>query len=85
MYDASEYGGDLRYAIYKERERELLMEEFRYYDIVRNGYVRQELLGKHKTLTDQDMIDGALFISIDLKEFSKNPKMTQNIYWKARL
>lgn len=85
VYNASEYGGDLRYAIYKERERELLMEEFRYYDIVRNGYVRQELLGKHKTLTDQDMIDGALFISIDLKEFSKNPKMTQNIYWKARL
>lgn len=84
-YRETEHGGDLRYTIYKERERELLMEEFRYFDIVRNGYVRQELMGKHKTLSDQDMIDGALFNAVDLDEFSKNPKMTQNVYWKARL
>ena len=26
LYSSSEYGGDLRYAIFKEREKELLME-----------------------------------------------------------
>ena len=40
LYDASEYNGDLRYAIFKEREKELLMENWRWYDVLRNGYYK---------------------------------------------
>ena len=36
------------------------MEGQRYYDIIRNGYVRTELAGEFKTVTDQDLIDGAV-------------------------
>lgn len=80
-YSASEYSGDLQYAIFKERERELLLEGFRYYDIIRNNYVRTELLGRHRQLSDQDIIDGAMFISVPVGAFSKNPLMRQHVYW----
>ena len=84
LYDASEYAGDLRYAIFKEREKELIMEGQRYYDIIRNGYVRTELEGGFRTLTDQDLIDGALFCMISKKAFSQNPLLRQNTYWHNR-
>ena len=80
-YESSEYDGDLRYAIYKERERELLFEGQRYYDIIRNGYVRRELDGGYKTASDQDFIDGALFLTLDERAFVRNPLMRQNKYW----
>ena len=85
LYNASEYGGDLRYTIFKEREKELIMEGQRYYDIIRNGYVRTELAGEFKTVTDQDLIDGALFCMISKKAFSQNPLLRQNTYWHRRL
>ena len=84
LYNASEYGGDLRYTIFKEREKELIMEGQRYYDIIRNGYVRTELAGEFKTVTDQDLIDGALFCMISKKAFSQNPLLRQNTYWHNR-
>jgi hypothetical protein len=81
LYAPSEYNGDLRYAVFKEREKELLMEGHRYYDIIRNGYARQELQGGFLTASDQDFIDGAFFILIHQQEFARNPLMRQNKYW----
>ena len=44
MHDYTTAEGDLRLAIFREREKELLFEDHRYYDVRRNGddYVRQE-------------------------------------------
>lgn len=54
LYDASEYDGDLRYAIFKEREKELLFEGHRYFDIIRNGadYVRREISSGFEAASD---------------------------------
>lgn len=82
-YSSSEYEGDLRYAIFKEREKELLFEGYRYYDIIRNGYARTELEGGFCTATDQDFTDGAFFLALPYgtQEFKNNPLMRQNKYW----
>ena len=84
LYDASENGGDLRYTIFKEREKELLMENTRYWDIIRNGYARIELQGGWLTASDQDFIDGAFFMAVSREDFRGNPLMRQNIYWSKR-
>ena len=76
----------LRYAIYKEREKELLWEDYRYFDMVRNGYCREEMgTNEYKDLTDQDISDGALYLPIAFTAFNENPAMVQNRYWKKRL
>ena len=80
-YSASEYDGDLRYAIFKEREKELLLEGHRYFDIIRNGYANLELEGGFRTATQQDFIDGAFFFCTPLEAFTRNPLMRQNTYW----
>lgn len=90
LYDAAEYNGDLRYTIFKEREKELIMEEFRYYDIIRNGYARQELGEGFKKLSDQDFVEGAFFRAlgggqIGVDAFYRNPLMRQNTFWLRRL
>ena len=59
----------------------MLFEGQRYYDIIRNGYVRRELDGGYKTASDQDFIDGALFLTLDERAFVRNPLMRQNKYW----
>lgn len=84
LYDASEYGGDLRYTIYKEREKELLMEGHRWRDVVRNGYYKTELFGGFREVSDQDILDGVFFCGIDLQAFTDNPLMRQNTYWLKR-
>lgn len=84
-YRSSEYGGDLRYAVFKEREKELLMEGQRYYDVVRNGYSATELYGGFRNLSLQDMIDGAFFNGIGSEEFRNNPLARQNTFWLKRL
>jgi starch-binding outer membrane protein, SusD/RagB family len=86
QYAPSEYNGDLRYAIFKEREKELLIESTRYYDVIRNGYANTELEGGFRTATFQDFKDGAFFLMISLQnlgigEFDTNPLMRQNTYW----
>ena len=81
LYDASEYGGDLRYAIFKEREKELLMEGHRYYDVIRNGYVRTELDEGFRNASDQDFIEGCFFNTIGNGAFDGNTLMRQNTYW----
>lgn len=85
LYESSEYGGDLQYAIFKEREKELLIEGYRYFDIIRNGYVNRELNGNFKTLSVQDMKDGALFLLINESAMRGNPLMRQNTYWHRKL
>lgn len=71
----------LRKEIFHERERELFGEGQRYYDIVRNGYFRDELLGHYKSLADEDVKNGALYLPVATRSFAKNPLMKQNIYW----
>jgi hypothetical protein len=85
LYDANEYGGDVRYAVFKEREKELLLEETRYWDIIRNGYVREELEGRVRVASDQDFIDGMFFLPIGSAAFQRNPLMRQNKYWQKYL
>lgn len=80
------YTGDmepeaLRKEIFEERRRELFGEGQYYFDIVRNGYYRDMLFGKFKTLTDEDVRNGALYTWINSDAFEKNTLMTQNTYW----
>ena len=80
-YSAKE--GDLKEVIALEREKELFLEtpNLRYFDIVRNGTFREKLRGKYKTLTDQDLADGALYIRVSIAAFSHNTLIKQTPYW----
>lgn len=69
--------------IFNERDRELFGETRRYYDIVRNGYVRDELHGNYPTLKEEDIENGALYLPIGGNAFIKNPLMKQNKYWST--
>ena len=83
-YSESEYNGDLRYAIFKEREKELLMEGQRWFDVLRNGYYKTELYGGFRTVSEQDIVDGVFFNALEDALFSDNPLMRQNTYWLKR-
>ena len=80
-YSESEYNGDLRYAIFKEREKELLMENWRWYDVIRNGYYKTELYGGYREVSEQDILDGCFFLGTNETEFSNNPLARQNTFW----
>lgn len=81
LYSASE--GDLQEAIAKERDKELFLEAgIRFYDIIRNGTFREKLRGKFKTLTDQDVADGAYYLPVGNGAFTNNTLMKQTVYWK---
>ena len=75
----------MRYTVFLERQKELLLEGHRYFDVIRNGYVNTELKGKFRTLSEQDIKDGALFMCIGSSAFSNNPLMRQNVYWFRRM
>lgn len=83
-YPAGE--NDLKEAIAVERDRELFCEgiTIRFFDILRNGTFREKLRGGFKTLTDQDVADGALFLPVGKSAFFNNTLMRQNIYWKKQ-
>lgn len=83
-YDGRTDSESLRKEIFLERERELFGEGQRYYDVVRNGYFREELSSVHAALTDNDIRDGALYLPVSRNSFIKNPLMKQNIYWSWR-
>ena len=72
---------DLQYAIFKEREKELIVEGHRYYDVIRNQYFRSELSAAFTRLTDSDVKDGALYLPISSKAQILNDVIRQNRYW----
>ena len=76
---------DLQLAIFREREKELLMEGHRYYDARRNGveYV-QRFFKIYSYLSPQDIEDGALYQGIVETAFSNNDLLRQNVYWNKR-
>ena len=78
--------GDTVFAVFREREKELLLEDHYYYDVRRNGvdYVRRELPGAYPKLSDQDIKDGALYLMINSLNFEENDLMRQNVYWNRR-
>ena len=73
--------GNLQYAIFKEREKELIGEGHRYYDIIRNQYFRTELTPAFTNLSDKDVKDGALYIPIGSDAHVLNDVIRQNRYW----
>ncbi len=87
---------DIQLAIFREREKELLYENHRFYDIVRNGwcylrgedtydYIRKEISEAYARLTDQDIKDGALYYGYDSDCFNNNDLLRQNRYWNRRM
>ena len=78
-YDPAE--GDLRYMIFRERERELIYEGTRFYDVVRNGYWKTELPEAFSRLTEEDIKNGALYFPVGSNAFFLNDLMLQNTYW----
>lgn len=84
-YQSSE--GELKKVIFDEIVKKEMLYEPGYYWIamVRNGYIRKELKNfGYDKLSDQDLIDGALFSSIGVEGFSNNPLLRQNVYWWKR-
>ena len=86
---------NIQLAIFREREKELLHEGQRYYDIVRNGwcylrgedsydYIRKEISEAYAQLTDQDIQDGALYDAFTEEVFVNNDLIRQNRYWNRR-
>ncbi|MDP4207050.1 MAG: RagB/SusD family nutrient uptake outer membrane protein [Bacteroidota bacterium] len=80
-YSAAE--GDLKLVILKERYKELYLEGNRFWDLARNGELRN-MVPSFSGLTDQDVADGALYWPVSPGAFSKNPLMRQNTYWKKQ-
>lgn len=80
-YNGSTDAETLRKEIFDERRRELFGEGQYYFDIIRNGYYRDLLYGKFKTLTDEEVRQGAFYTWISSDAFEKNTLMTQNTYW----
>lgn len=81
-YTAAE--GDLRYVIFKEREKELLYEGHRYYDVMRNGYWKTELPEEFSRMSEQEFRMGAQYYPINPNAFTDNDLMRQNEYWLSK-
>lgn len=81
LYDTAE--GDLRYAIFKEREKELLMESSRWYDVLRNEYYKTELYGGYRTVSRQDILDGCFFLIVAGE--ANNTLFVQYPFWQKYL
>ena len=85
LWPAKNDSGDLQYDIFKEREKELLYEGHRYYDVVRNGYWNKELDEAFSKLSDDNVKDGALYLPIPQSAFLQNDLMIQNTYWASKM
>lgn len=89
LYDAFEfadtdYSNKLQYAIFKEREKEMVFEKQRYFDVLRNGedYVRRELSYAFRTIPLQDIIDGCVFTAVHPNRLGgRNTLLRQNTWW----
>lgn len=81
---------DLKEAIFREREREFVLEnDSRYYDILRFGYQQTKLGGKFQQLTAGDIAGGALCLPVPTSAFQDktgkiiNGAILQRPYWVA--
>lgn len=79
--------GDLKDAIFREREKELICEGHRYYDVIRNGeaYIMSEFeAGAKGILNPTSIREGILYYPINTKAFTLNDKLRQNLYWSKQ-
>ena len=84
-YPAANDAKGLQYAIFQERERELIYENHRFFDIMRNkGYYKTELPANFRILTEQEVKDGALYLPIDRDASEYNKLMMPNKYWYSK-
>lgn len=83
-YPASTDTQGLQFAIFRERERELFGEGHRFYDAVRNGmsYIRTQLGEAFDQMTENDILNGSIFLPVPDAAFNQNDLMRQNNYWK---
>ena len=81
-YTAAE--GPIYRAVFEEREKELLLERHRWYDMVRTGYWKTDMTEEYARLTDQDVEDGALYLPVHYLAFNSNKLMRQTRYWLKR-
>ena len=72
---------DLQLAIFRERERELMFEGYRFFDIIRNGYHKTELPTAWANMPENDIMDGAYFMPVATGAFTRNDLMRQNTFW----
>lgn len=86
--NAYPYNGesDLKLAIFREQEKELIGEGSRYWSVVRNGYWKTQLQGRFTQLTDADVQGGALHLPIPRAAFKRNgitinTLLRQSRYW----
>ncbi|WP_430812390.1 MULTISPECIES: RagB/SusD family nutrient uptake outer membrane protein [unclassified Carboxylicivirga] len=68
-------------AIFRERERELLLEGHRYFDILRGKRYFELLHGDIKDVTEQDVEDGALFFPYNIHATYNNTLLKQMPFW----
>ena len=73
----------MRYAIFKEREKELLMEGSRWYDVLRNEYYKTELYGGYRSVSQQDILDGCFFLIVNGE--ANNTLFVQYPFWQKYL
>lgn len=82
-YDANE--GDLKYAIFHERERELFLENgHRFYDAIRCHFVKEALQPGFHNLSEADIKNGAYYLPISINELKKNTLARQTVYWQSQ-
>lgn len=79
----------LKKAIFREREKEFIVEnDARYADVIRNNYMREELKGKFTTLTNAEIREGALFLPLPSSSWQDkdghiiNTLLRQKPYWQ---
>lgn len=76
--------GDIRLAIFRERERELIYEGHRFFDVMRNGYWKTELEGAFSVMSQEEFNKGAQYYPIPPRAFNLNDLMVQNEYWLTK-
>ncbi|EDM35585.1 putative outer membrane protein [Pedobacter sp. BAL39] len=72
-----EVNGNLIDAIFKERQRELMGEGHRWYDLIRQTRIRE-----NNPKIAALIANGGIYWPISRKVLAQNPLLTQNSYWK---